>query len=89
MHVAWSKAAAVGPTVPDGIVLAADSVGWIDNHVIGKPDDEAHARRIIKGLSGTTHELWTGVCLWLRSGDWHDYYARQYADRLATSSAAD
>jgi len=25
----------------------------------------------------------------LRSGDWHDYYARQYADRLATSSAAD
>ncbi len=25
----------------------------------------------------------------VRSGDWHDYYARQYGDRLATSSAAD
>ena len=25
----------------------------------------------------------------VRSGDWHDYYTRQYADRLATSSAAD
>jgi dTDP-glucose 4,6-dehydratase len=25
----------------------------------------------------------------VRSGDWNDYYARQYADRLATSTAAD
>ena len=38
MRVAWTKAAAVGPTVSDGIVLAADSVGWIDGHVVGKPE---------------------------------------------------
>ena len=63
MHVAWTKAAAVGSTVPDGIVLAADSVGWIDGHVVGKPDDEADARRILMTLSGRIHELWTGVCL--------------------------
>jgi septum formation protein len=55
--------------VPDGVVIAADTVGWLNGRVVGKPDDEAHARRIIKGLSGTTHELWTGVCLWLRPGD--------------------
>jgi dTDP-glucose 4,6-dehydratase len=30
-------------------------------------------------------EWWRRV----RSGDWNDYYARQYGDRLATSSAAD
>jgi septum formation protein len=64
MHVAWTKAAAVGPTVSDGIVLAADSVGWIDNRVIGKPEDEADARRILQTLSGRVHVLWTGVCLW-------------------------
>jgi nucleoside triphosphate pyrophosphatase len=64
MHVAWTKAAAVGQTIRDGIVLAADSVGWIDNHVIGKPEDEADARRILQTLSGRIHELWTGVCLW-------------------------
>lgn len=68
-ELAWLKAAAVAPSVDDGIVIAADTVGWLDGKVIGKPDDEAHARRIIKSLSGTVHELWTGVCLWVRPGD--------------------
>ena len=70
MHVAWTKATAVGPTVPDGVVLAADSVGWIDGHVIGKPEDAADARRILQTLSGRVHELWTGVCLWRAADGW-------------------
>jgi septum formation protein len=65
-HVAWSKAAAVAPGISEGIVLAADSVGWLDSKVIGKPADEADARRILRHLGGTTHELWTGVVLWRR-----------------------
>jgi septum formation protein len=68
-ELAWLKAAAVAPGVEDGIVIAADTVGWLDGKVIGKPDDEAHARRIIQSLSGTVHDLWTGVCLWVRPGD--------------------
>jgi septum formation protein len=68
-HVAWLKAAAVAPKVPSGIVLAADSVGWHDGEVIGKPADEPDARRILERLAGTRHELWTGVCLWLRPSD--------------------
>ena len=67
--VAWSKAAAVAPRVEAGLVLAADTVGWLDGQVIGKPDDEAHARRILTALGGTDHELWTGVTLWRRPGD--------------------
>jgi septum formation protein len=70
MHVAWTKAAAVGPTVSEGIVLSADSVGWIDGHVIGKPEDEADARRILQTLSGRVHELWTAVCLWRCEDGW-------------------
>ena len=65
-ELAWLKAAAVAATVDDGVVLAADTVGWLNGKVIGKPDDEADARRIINSLSGTVHELWTGVCLWHR-----------------------
>lgn len=69
-ELAWLKAAAVAPKVPDGLVIAADTVGWLRGKVVGKPEDEADARRIIRSLSGTVHELWTGVCLWLRPGDW-------------------
>jgi septum formation protein len=68
-HVAWLKAAAVAPQVHDGIVLAADTVGWLNGQVIGKPADEADARRILTTLGGTVHELWTGVVLWRRPGD--------------------
>jgi septum formation protein len=69
-ELAWLKAEAVAKTVDEGLVIAADTVGWLHGRVIGKPEDEADARRIIKSLSGTVHELWTGVCLWFRPGDW-------------------
>jgi len=50
-------------------VLTADTVAWLDGQVIGKPDDEADARRILRFLGGREHELWTGVCLWRRPDD--------------------
>jgi septum formation protein len=68
-HIAWLKAAAVAPRVDAGVVLTADSLGWINGRPIGKPADEADARRILRLLSGSVHELWTGVCLWCRPND--------------------
>jgi septum formation protein len=75
-HTAWLKAAAVARRLqPDSsgrpaLVLSADTVGWLDGQVIGKPADRDGARRILRQLSGREHELWTGVCLWQRPGDW-------------------
>jgi septum formation protein len=66
MTVSWMKAAAVAPKIDAGLILAADTVGWLDGQVIGKPDDVDHARRIITSLMGRDHELWTGVVLWRR-----------------------
>lgn len=68
-QVAWAKAAAVAPRVEQGVILAADTVAWIDGEVIGKPADEADARRILRQLGNREHELWTGVCLWRRPED--------------------
>ena len=68
-HVAWLKAAAVAQAVPDGIVLAADTIGWIDGGPVLKPEDEGDARRILRQLGGRDHELWTGVVLWRRPDD--------------------
>lgn len=69
MNVSWLKAAAVVPKVDQGLVLAADTVGWLDGQVIGKPSDVDDARRIITSLCGREHELWTGVVLWRRPDD--------------------
>ncbi len=69
-ELAWLKAEAVSKHEPDGLIIAADTVGWLHGKVVGKPEDEADARRIITSLSGTVHELWTGVCLWLRPDNW-------------------
>jgi septum formation protein len=67
--VAWLKAAAVALAIDSGIVLAADTIGWVDGGAILKPDDEADARRILRQLGGREHELWTGVVLWRRPDD--------------------
>ncbi len=69
-ELAWHKAAAVAQRVSDSaVILAADSTVWFRDRIIGKPADEADARRILGTLAGTTHELWTGVCLWRRPDD--------------------
>src|SRR5262245_39739803 len=68
-QIAWLKAAAVAATVDAGVVLAADTVGWMRGRPVLKPEDEADARRILRILAGSVHELWTGVCLWRRPDD--------------------
>jgi septum formation protein len=68
-EIAWRKAAAVAPRVDRGIVIAADTVGWLDGQPVLKPADEADARRILLSLAGREHELWTGVVLWRRPDD--------------------
>lgn len=67
--VSWLKAAAVASRIESGIVLAADTIGWLDGRAILKPADEADARRILGSMGGREHELWTGVTLWRRPDD--------------------
>ncbi len=67
--VSWLKAAVVAGTLSEGLVLTADTIGWIDAQPILKPADETDARRILRQLGGRVHELWTGVTLWRRPDD--------------------
>lgn len=45
------------------VVLGADTVVVTDEHVLGKPADAEKAARMLRLLSGRTHEVTTGVCL--------------------------
>jgi septum formation protein len=66
---AWVKAAAVASRVDSGLVLAADTIGWLDGGPLLKPVDEADARCMLRSMAGREHDLWTGVVLWRRPDD--------------------
>ena len=59
--ISAEKARAVQPlTAPDSLIVAADTVVVLDGTVLGKPADEADARRMLSLLSGRQHQVYTG-----------------------------
>lgn len=49
------------------IILSADTVVVLDNKILGKPSDANEAANYLSRLSGRTHEVYTGVCLYRKS----------------------
>jgi septum formation protein len=62
-RLAGEKARAIAKQRPDDAVLGADTVVVIDGQILGKPVSPADAARMLRMLSGHTHEVITGVCL--------------------------
>ena len=48
---------------PETLVLGADTIVLVDDEVLGKPQDAFDAMRMLRLLSGRTHQVITGVCL--------------------------
>ncbi len=57
------KAIHAAEKVKNGLVIGADTVVAHGENVLGKPEDPQHARRMLKELSGSTHEVYTGLTL--------------------------
>ena len=62
LRLAEEKARAI-EAAGDETVLAADTTVVVGGEIIGKPDDAADATRMLRALSGRSHEVLTGVCL--------------------------
>ena len=62
--ISWLKGQEVSFQVGDGIIISADTIGWIDGKPLLKPLDRDDAKDMISRMSGRDHELWTGVVLW-------------------------
>lgn len=63
-YISRKKAAAYRQTMAaDELVITADTVVILGREVMGKPHDEADACRMLRELSGRTHQVITGVTL--------------------------
>lgn len=58
-RVAREKARAV----PGEVVLAADTAVVLGDRILGKPRDAPDAARMLRALSGTSHQVLTAVCV--------------------------
>ena len=48
---------------PDELLVTADTIVWMNGEVLGKPKDREDAIRMLRKLSGASHQVITGVCL--------------------------
>lgn len=77
-ELALHKAQEVAQTcAPEDIVIAADTIVYLDGVILGKPKDTADAARMLAALSGREHTVYTGVAV-LRGGE-----TRQAAEHTA------
>ena len=65
-ELALRKAQAVIPMLDgedDMVIIAADTIVYINGEVLGKPENRDHAFEMLSKLSGNTHEVYTGVAI--------------------------
>lgn len=85
MELAKRKAKAVYVKHPDSLVIGADTEVFLDGMRFGKPVDADDAKRMLRALSGKTHQVFTGVSFFWRGGedtffDWSDVTFRELSD---------
>ena len=63
-YISKKKADAYRQTMADDeLIITADTIVVLGQEVMGKPKDDEEARRMLRELSGKTHQVITGVCL--------------------------
>ena len=69
LRLAWEKALDVAQKVAGRFFIGADTVVVCDGEIMGKPKDGADAERMLRKLSGATHEVITGFAVYDKERD--------------------
>lgn len=64
-YLAEGKARKVAESYPDSIVIGSDTIVLYGNEIFGKPDGFNGAMEMLRKLSGKTHSVITGVCVFI------------------------
>ena len=62
-QLARGKCLAVAKDHPDAVVIGCDTVVDVNGEVFGKPHGVEDAKRMLRALSGSAHQVHTGVCV--------------------------
>ena len=62
-HWGRKKAKHIALDFPDNLVIGADTIVVLNGHIFGKPKDKNESYKMLRKLSGRTHEVITGVAL--------------------------
>ena len=68
--LAEGKARAVGRHYPDDWIIGADTIVVAADQILGKPNSDDEARAMLNRLSGRTHEVYTGWCIYRLKPDY-------------------
>ncbi|HEV7991035.1 MAG TPA: Maf family protein [Gemmatimonadaceae bacterium] len=62
-RLARGKAAVIASQSPDAVVIGSDTIVVVDGDVLGKPADDAEAKRMLARLAGRSHVVMTAVAV--------------------------
>ena len=100
-ELALFKARAVAKQCNKGVIIGADTLVFLDGKLLGKPTDDEDAIAMLTQLSGTSHEVVTGVALvdaltertiaWAETTQvyFRNLHRTEIAEYIATGEAAD
>ena len=63
VYISEKKVRAFDEAIHDEIVITADTIVLLDGKILGKPENEDHAFKILSDLSGKRHQVITAVSL--------------------------
>lgn len=76
MMLATRKAQLAAEQFPDNLIIGADTVVAVGKHIYGKPATREDAFEMLSALSGKTHQVFTGVCIYTKSGERNAFCTR-------------
>ncbi len=89
IRLAEAKAREVGSKYPDCWVIAADTIVYINESILGKPNNRQEALEMLRCLSGQEHGVLTGFAVFHLAKSKADKEAVQTAVRMKNLSPAE